>query len=68
MESKTSKEPVTAYEHRLNNAQAQVCDAASAYCWEPTPETMTALRHAVAEWRSSVGLWKLAVRRENSGL
>jgi hypothetical protein len=59
-------ERVQGYATRLDNAQARVAEVASDYCWDPTPEGMTALRHAVAEWRSAVGLWRLAVRQEKS--
>jgi hypothetical protein len=51
------------YEHRLNNAQAQVADAASAWCWDGNSDTEVALRDAVAEWRTALGLYRLAARR-----
>jgi len=50
------------HEHRLNNAQALTAEAASAWCWNPTAESEKALRDAVAEWRTALGLWRLAAR------
>lgn len=61
--TRTKAAPYRRVVTRLNNAQAAVCEAASEYCWDPSPQGMTDLRNAVAEWRTSVGLWKLASRR-----
>ncbi len=51
-----------AYEHRLNNAQARAAEAAADWCWNATPESEQALRDAVAEWRTALGLWRLSTR------
>jgi hypothetical protein len=44
-------------------AEQELCRAADAYVWEPTDETMEALRDARAEWQTAVGLWRLARRQ-----
>lgn len=57
-----TKAYIEMYENRLDNALRELAETANGYCWNPTSAGMAELQNAVDEWRSAVGLYKVATR------